>query len=276
MEYKLPSPLAGARIFSSECRDGPMNWANREGQRNLAKFLRRIGSAGPFCSGGQPHQRTIQLISRPGRYEKADGLLTSRNFALGVKTADCVPLILFEKESGLIGALHVSRLNLLEGIISQSLGPILRQVKISPQSLAVFLGPHIRSKNYDLKEGAIRKIRQTRFAQFLHKRSGGFSPENSSLRSPADLPADLSHEVLTKWEALAKAGGGAKGDEIYFDLTAALRGELEALGIKRENVIDCGLDTYTDRRFFSSRRRKNKTSSVETFVTVVFKNDASN
>jgi len=231
MEYKLPPSFAGVRIFSSERQDGPMNWANREGRENLARFLRQIGATKPLCTAGQPHRTAVRLILKPGRYEEADGLLTSQDFTLGVKTADCVPLILFEKKSKILRGLHVSRLNLLQGIINQGLKSTLRQAKTDPQSLAAYLGPHIRIKNYPLKEEAISMIYQTSFARFLHRRSG----------------------------------------RVHFDLTAALQGELEALGIKRENIIDCGIDTYADRRFFSSRRRQDQTAPVETFATVSFR-----
>ncbi len=47
--------------------------------------------------------------------------------------------------------------------------------------------------------------------------------------------------------------------ESHFDLTGALINDLVKIGVKEENIVDSGIDTFSDKRFFSYRRGdKNK------------------
>jgi len=55
----------------------------------------------------QPHGAAVKEVSFPGVY-KCDGLFTkSENLALIVRTADCMPIIFYSKEEGVIGVVHM-------------------------------------------------------------------------------------------------------------------------------------------------------------------------
>jgi len=216
MEFKLPDTFAKVKIFSSEVSDGPMNRLLKEGRDSFRKFLKKIGANKPLASGGQPRHSQIEIIKKSAFYLNADGLLTKGDYVLAVKTADCIPLLLYDPETFLIGAIHVSRKNLISGIIGKSLKNSLKKLKTNPLSVKIFLGPHIRQKNYDLKEDSYRPL------------------------------------LGTKWESFLKN----KNSKRYFDLTGAAIDELEAIGIIKDNIYDSKVDTFSSDMCFSARRSK--------------------
>lgn len=232
IKFDLPAPFIGIEIISSDVSDGEMNYNLPDGRKNFKEFVAK-NIKKPTASGWQPHSIVVEFIDKAGRYRRADGLITKSDLALVVKTADCVPLMLYDQNSGLIGAIHISRNNLLMGVIPKGLKPALNQAKIAPKNIVVFLGPHIRAKSYAMKEHFINQVKKTKWEKF----------------------------VITS------------ADKTFFDLTAALINELEEIGAKEENIIDCGIDTFSDVRFFSSRRlRSRENQPVPTFLTIVFKN----
>jgi YfiH family protein len=232
VKFDLSAQFKGVEIISSDVSDGEMNYNLPEGQKNFKEFVAK-NIKKPTAFGWQPHNTVVEFIDKAGRYKQADGLITKSDFALVVKTADCVPLILYNQNSGLIGAIHVSRKNLLMGVIPEGLKPVLNRSGAVPESIMAFLGPHIRAKSYVMKEQFINQVKKTKWEKFV---------------------------ITDK-------------DKKFFNLTAALINELEEIGAKEENIIDCGIDTFSDIRFFSSRRlRSRENRSVPVFLTIIFKN----
>ena len=229
MEFKSTDSFGGVKIFSSEANDGEMSYLSADGPKNLKRYLAKIGVARPFVSASQPHETKIEVVSRAGRVEGADGLITKDDLTLAVKTADCIPLMLFDRKNGAISAIHVSRQNLTSGIISKSLKSALENQKLDPADVSIFFGPHIHRENYQVKDEVIEKLVGTKWEQFLSQ----------------------------------------KDDKTFFDLAEAAKSELEAIGLKRDNIVDCGIDTFTDNRFYSARRQAGNPSAR--FVTVIFK-----
>lgn len=65
----------------------------------------------------QEHGPAIITIDSPGRY-MCDGLLTrSQGLALVVRTADCMPLILYGEKQGVLGAVHMGWRSAKAGIL---------------------------------------------------------------------------------------------------------------------------------------------------------------
>ncbi len=206
--------IENVKIVSSEISDGEMNFLSEDGPANIERFLVQNNINKTLVTCSQPHQTRIAIAKNPGRIEGADGILTTEDFALGIKTADCVPLMLYEQSTGLLGAIHVSRKNLLGGIISKSLDLNLKKLKVDSSKLNAFLGPHICKEHYPLKDEAISEVKNTGFTQFLTQ----FDEKN------------------------------------HFDITGAVLSELEKIGLSKENVFDSGIDTYSSPEFFSYRR----------------------
>jgi copper oxidase (laccase) domain-containing protein len=222
MKFNLSKQFKGFSIISSEVSDGPMNFDLPKGQKNIEKFLAINKIVKPLVTCSQQHKTKIAIAQKPERIFGADGVLTTKDLALGVKTADCVPLMLYEPASGLIGAIHVSRNNLLAGIISLSLKNSLRKLLSANSKPLAFLGPHIRVKNYPLKDEAIIKIKRTKYKKYL----------------------------ITI------------GDKTHFDLTKATISDLAEIGFLEENIKDSRIDTFNAKDFYSSRQNKGRDFGV--------------
>lgn len=97
----------------------------------------------------QIHGNNIILFERD-KNNKCDGVFTrEKNVFLGVKTADCVPLILSHKE--IIGALHCGWRGLAGGIL-ESLKNFIENEGFSLKEFFFFIGPSIGPCCYEVKE----------------------------------------------------------------------------------------------------------------------------
>lgn len=168
MEYKLPAKFQGTRILSSEVSNGGMNLDDPDGLKRAVDFLSSNKVVEPYAYVGQSHITKILQTDSAGEVGEADGILTRKNLALGVRTADCVPIMVFEKQSGLIGAIHASRKTLLNGII-YNFAATIKKLEIKAEDVVCFIGPHIRVANYPIKPETVETIENTRFARFIKK-----------------------------------------------------------------------------------------------------------
>ncbi len=90
------------------------------------------------------------------RINGVDGLIAdTENVAIGILTADCVPVFIFDKKTKKTGLLHCGRKGLKEGIIENGLA-----IFENLQDIVVALGPHICNKCYpvDLSKEIIRQL----------------------------------------------------------------------------------------------------------------------
>ena len=88
--------------------------------------------------------------------ESGDGYVTDRkNTVLGIKTADCVP-ILFEAEKDgkivAVGAVHAGWRGTVAGIAPKCVGMLCRQYGVLPTEVRAAIGPCIRKCCYEVGE----------------------------------------------------------------------------------------------------------------------------
>ena len=160
---------------------------------------------------------TINGQTSPVGKFHADALVTNqRGRALGVLTADCVPIILADNNAGVIGAIHAGWRGALAGVVEAGTKAMLR-LGARIELIQASIGPCIGANSYEVgSEFASRFIKQgDKFKKF-------FRP---ALRS--------GHH--------------------FFDLAGYVEMRVSACGVC---AIDrCDEDTYLDaERFFSFRR----------------------
>lgn len=218
MKYNLPNDFKEVEIVSSEVSDGSMTTDTKDGLKRARKLLKKIGTTSPLCYMEQVHGNKILIAERDGFYRNADGLVTKRNFVLSVKTADCVPVMIYDPKAQIFGAVHAGREGIIKRILSLNLKRILKELSSNPRDLMVFIGPHIRLENYPIGLDAIRDLDISIWGKFIKNVDG----------------------------------------KSCFDLTSAAISELEGIGVMDQNIIDCKIDTFADARFFSCRRDREK------------------
>ena len=101
---------------------------------------------------GQVHGATVARVADAiERIEGVDGLFTERaGIALGVMTADCVPMLMIAPRERVAIAVHAGWRGTLAGIAAVAVDTIARTLSISPDSLQVALGPAIGQCCYEV------------------------------------------------------------------------------------------------------------------------------
>jgi YfiH family protein len=148
---------------------------------------------------------------------KADAIVTNqKNLIIGVKTADCVPVLLFsEDEGGIIAAIHAGWRGAKSGIIQNSLAK-MQKLGAKAENIQTFIGPCIRQESY--------QISQEFYDDFISE--------------------DKKFQKFFKKDPL-------KIDYFFFDLPYFIKEKLKIAGITK--IKDELIDTYLKKSYFSYR-----------------------
>lgn len=85
--------------------------------------------------------------------EEGDALITNvKDVAIGVFTADCVPIIIVDNKNKVIGAIHSGWKGTFKSIVLKTLDKMKEEFNIDISSTKVFIGPHIRQCCYEVSE----------------------------------------------------------------------------------------------------------------------------
>ncbi|BCA59374.1 peptidoglycan editing factor PgeF [Sphingomonas sp. HMP6] len=147
---------------------------------------------------------------------RADALVTDRpGLALGILTADCAPVLLADKDAGVIGAAHAGWKGAIGGVTDATI-LAMEALGAKRERITAAIGPCIARNSYEVDDA------------FAH-------------RFEAHDPANERFFVE------------ARDGHFQFDLEAYVAHRLASAGIGRVAML--GLDTYADEaRFFSFRR----------------------
>ncbi|MFA6116247.1 MAG: peptidoglycan editing factor PgeF [Sphingomonas sp.] len=145
-----------------------------------------------------------------------DALVTDRpGLALGILTADCTPVLLADREAGVVGAAHAGWKGAIGGVTDAAIAA-MEKLGARRDRIAAAVGPCIARSSYEVDDGFARRFE-------------------------ADDPAN------ERFFAPGKPG------HHQFDLEAYVAQRLAKAGLARIEML--GLDTYADEaRFFSFRR----------------------
>ena len=146
----------------------------------------------------------------------ADALVTNRpGVVLGVLTADCAPVLLADREAGVVGAAHAGWKGAVAGVTDRTIAAMI-SLGAEQSRIVAAVGPCIAAASYEVDDGFR--------ARFLTEAAGN--------------------------DAFFAAG---RPEHWQFDLEAYVAGRLEGAGIA--GVERLGLDTYAQpERFYSFRR----------------------
>jgi YfiH family protein len=159
---------------------------------------------------------TVILDSIPDAPIKADGVVTKTSgIAIAAQSADCGPLLLEDREAGIVAACHAGWRGALDGVVESTVATMC-EIGASPSNISAVLGPCISQQNYEV----------------------GFEFRANFV--------DMSDDYAVFFEA------GEKGVP-HFDLPGFILSRLEMCGIENRHWI--GHCTYADEdRYFSYRR----------------------
>ena len=99
--------------------------------------------------------KVIFLKNTDKNYEPFDGeakITTQKGFNIGVKTADCVPILLTDINATFVAAIHSGWRGTYHRIIVNVLDLIFKELMIKPENIIGCLGPSISLENYEVSE----------------------------------------------------------------------------------------------------------------------------
>lgn len=125
---------------------GDDRWCVSENRKRLVETL---GLPSEPIWIRQTHS-AIALPAEPGsRYQEADATFTDQpNQVCLVLTADCLPILVCNRQGTHVAAIHAGWKGLANGVIASTLNAMNQ----SPNDLLVWLGPAISQKNYPVSD----------------------------------------------------------------------------------------------------------------------------
>ena len=171
----------------------------------------------------QVHGDEIEVISQPPLEPPVcDGLLTDREgVGLTVRTADCVPLLLWDERNNVAAAVHAGWRGTLAGVASRAIDTFRRRFDSRAVEIHAAMGPSIGPCCYEVGEEVVRS--------FAEQISGA-----------NDLFA------------------GGPGGKKNLDLIEANRRQLVSSGVPLKQVYSSGLCTRCSNELFYSYRKEGK------------------
>jgi len=105
-----------------------------------------------IVSMSQIHSTDIEVVNNKKLvYSNTDGIFScNKNYALQVKTADCLPIFFIHEHDNIFGVIHAGWKGLKNGIISKSTNLLSSHIN-DLSKITAFIGPSISQKNYEVK-----------------------------------------------------------------------------------------------------------------------------
>lgn len=115
-----------------------------------------------ICYLKQVHSDKIIILNANEKIQgeiEGDSIITNaRNVAIGIFTADCVPVIIIDGSKKVIAAVHSGWKGTIKNIVGQTIMEMQRNFNCSCEDLKIFIGPHNKDCCYEVSEELIREF----------------------------------------------------------------------------------------------------------------------
>ena len=124
-----------------------------------------------------------------------DALYTrEKNILIGVFTADCVPILIYDRGQGIIAAIHAGWKGTVQEITKKMLHTLIYEEDSDPKELYAYLGPAIDLFSFEVGEDVIAQVKQMSFPTesfFIAKGNGKYLLDNKRLNMQMMLDAGI-------------------------------------------------------------------------------------
>ncbi|MCF0168418.1 MAG: peptidoglycan editing factor PgeF [Bacteroidales bacterium] len=182
-----------------------------------------------IVTGHQVHGTAIAVVDNPAttrdELEGYDALITNvPGCVIGVRTADCIPVLLYDPVTSTVAAVHSGWKGTLNRISQKTIMKMRDTFGSDPHDIRAVIGPGICSKCFQVGEEVVNYF----------KGNG------------------IDIVPIYSWDGPKQEGSMAGGH--HLDLVEENRILLVESGVRPENIQLSGICTYEDGRFFSARR----------------------
>ena len=180
----------------------------------------------------QVHGAAVRIIKaiddRKNNGEKADGLVTSlKNVPLLIFTADCVPLVFYDKEKEVVALAHAGWRGTYDNIAEEIIEILVNDYNCEKENIKVIIGPSVSGDSYEVSYELVEKF--------------------------------AVHNIDNYYKKLE--------DKYYLDLWAINKGLLKHAGILDKNITLANFCTVKgNNQFFSYRLDNATTKRIGTFI----------
>jgi YfiH family protein len=222
---------------------GAVEWDTRERvEENKRRFQSALGASDlTLVSLHQIHSDVVRSFdSAPARQCKGDASATNRaGLLLGVRTADCAPVLVVDPKKRVVAAIHAGWRGTLQRIVTKTIGQMQMEFGSKPQDLLGAIGPTIGGCCYEVG---------TEVASAFAAKFSNAAEFFDELRT-GDEPNPL------QWLNMMPPGHQPPPNKVLLDLKKANRLQLLEAGLREENIFVSELCTVCDvDRLFSYRK----------------------
>lgn len=201
--------------------------------KELPKVLEHIGlDYSSINVTRQVHSNNIALVNGKGGvhfYDETDGLIGEKGDVLVIKSADCLPVIVYDSINARIAAVHSGWKGTANSIVKEAITKMF-SLGSRAADLKVYVGPHIQKTSFEVMDD-VKNVFEKNF---------------------------FYEDIIFK-----------KDEKHYLiDLGKVVKLDAISMGAKEENIYVSSLDTVTDERFHSYRRDKKDYGLMYTLVCI--------
>ena len=233
------SDLDGEKVLNL----GAVEWDKRENvEENRRRFQASVDASDlNFVSLHQIHSDVVRIFdATPGKQCKGDALATNRKrLLLGVRTADCSPVLVVDPKKRVVAAIHAGWRGTLARIVAKTIGQLQMEFGSEPKDLLAAIGPTIGGCCYEVgtEVAADFSAKFSNAAEFFDELRTG------------DEPNPL------QWLNMMPPGHQPPPKKVLLDLKKANRLQLIEAGVREGNIVVSELCTSCDvERLFSYRK----------------------
>ena len=231
-------------------------------EHNRELFLQALGTvengnSWPIVTVKQIHSAIIYHVTEPTpQMLKGDGLITDTpGILLGVKTADCLPVIIADPVHRAVGVFHAGWRGTVQRIVEKGVGEMQRRFGSNPAELQAAIGPGIGVCCYEIGEEVEREF-DSQFAYWK----------------------ELFEDVFDSWSLNARypllflnqraPGHGDPALSRHLNIPKANLLQLRAAGVPQENITSLDLCTSCRTDLFFSYRKEHVTGRMLNVVGI--------
>jgi YfiH family protein len=191
-----------------------------------------------FLRVKQTHSSFVVLAST--EVKEADAHYTDKkNLALVVSTADCVPILIHDRISNMVGSVHAGWKGVANKILPNAIIEFAKKgVKI--ENCHFFVGPHILQKSFEVEIEVKEQLKQ-------------------SLANPSDF------------ESLYQSNQIGNKEKFYVNLQSVLQSQILDMGGSKAQITKSEIDTKTNFNWHSFRRDKADSGRNISFIVSLVK-----
>jgi YfiH family protein len=123
-------------------------------KQNRNKFFESLGiDQKHLAIPQQVHSADVKIVEVPGYYRTFDGLITNKkNVFLIISTADCFPVMIYDKSKQVIAGIHSGWRGTQKAIVPNGIEMMIKEFNSNLEDMLVYIGPGISRDKFEVGE----------------------------------------------------------------------------------------------------------------------------